>query len=33
MLGVHGLWAGRDLCHPTPAVTRDLGLSSRIGVD
>jgi hypothetical protein len=26
MFGAQGLWAGRDLYHATPAVTRDLGL-------
>jgi hypothetical protein len=25
MLSAQGLWAGRDLCHATPAVTRNLG--------
>jgi hypothetical protein len=29
-LGAQGLWAGRDLCRATPAVTRDLGLSGLI---
>jgi hypothetical protein len=28
MLGVQGLWAGRDLYRATPAATRDLGFSS-----
>jgi hypothetical protein len=31
MLGAQGLWAGRDLCSATPAVTRDLGFSGLIG--
>jgi hypothetical protein len=30
MFGAQGLWAGRDLYHATPAVTRDLGFSSLI---
>jgi hypothetical protein len=30
MLSAHGLWAGRDLYHATPAVTRDLGFSGFI---
>jgi hypothetical protein len=30
MLGARGLWAGRDLYRATPAVTRDLGISSLI---
>jgi predicted RNA-binding Zn-ribbon protein involved in translation (DUF1610 family) len=30
MLGVQGLWAGRDLYRATPAVTRDLGFSGLI---
>jgi hypothetical protein len=30
MLGAQGLWAGRDLYHATPAVTRDLSFSGLI---
>jgi hypothetical protein len=30
ILGAQGLWAGRDLYHATPAVTRDLGFSGLI---
>jgi hypothetical protein len=30
MLGIQGLWAGRDLHCVTPALTQDLGFSSRI---
>jgi hypothetical protein len=30
MLGARGLWAGRDLYHATPAVTRDLSFSGLI---
>jgi hypothetical protein len=30
MLGVRGLWAGRDLYRATPAVTQDLGFSGLI---
>jgi hypothetical protein len=30
MLGAQNLWAGRDLYHATPAVTRDLGFSGLI---
>jgi hypothetical protein len=30
MLGVQGLWAGRDLYRARPAVTRDLGFSGLI---
>ena len=31
MLGPQGLWAGKDLYHATPAVTRGLGFSSPVG--
>ena len=30
MLGTRGLWAGRDLCRATPAVTRGLGFCGLI---